>query len=114
MGKTPLTRAVVAVPTRTSAEDALVSQTANRLREHGAPELAAVVEHSRIKLYPWASGRHRYKPAHVQVQVVVSVPQVEWSGVPLPSAEIDRLLRAELGRTLSPALFPRSIEIQAA
>jgi len=113
MGTMPQTTRPLA-PVRSVAEDALVAATVARLRAHGEPELADAVERARIKVYPWAPGRHRYRSAHIQVQVVVSAPEDTFADVPHSEAEIDRLLRAELGGTLSPALFPRTIAFQAA
>ena len=92
MGTMPQTTRPLA-PVRSVAEDALVAATAARLRAHGEPELADAVEHARIKVYPWAPGRHRYRPAHIQLQVVVSAPEDTFADVPHSEAEIDRLLR---------------------
>src|SRR4051794_3545502 len=98
---------------RTPAEAALVERTVALLRGHDATELADAVERSRVKLYPWRHGRRRYWQAQVQVQVVVSGPDEVWSHLALRDEDVDRLLREELAVALSPALFPRTVEIHA-
>src|SRR4051812_11530305 len=100
-------------PQRSPAEAALVARTVALLRGHDANEIADAVERSRVKLYPWSHGRHRYWQTQVQVQVVVSGPDEVWSRLQLPEEDVDRLLREELAVALSPALFPRSVEIHA-
>jgi hypothetical protein len=99
---------------RSPAEAALVEQTVTRLRAHNEPELAAAVESSRLKIHPFRHGRKRYWQAQVQVQVIVSGPEDVWARLPLTEEDVDRLLRSELAQALSPALFPRSVEIHAA
>ena len=99
------------LPHRSPAEAALVERTVALLRGHDATELADAVERSRVKLYPWSHGRRHHRQAQVQVQVVVSGPDALWSHLPLAEEDVDRLLREELAVVLSPALFPRTVEI---